>query len=76
MALEAVSYEEARNLALDYYVKRRDALPLPMRDMPRKIVANQALSFNAIIAHIQSNTEIGQWLVGEYATSMGLIIVE
>lgn len=74
MAAEAVTYEEVRELALEYYKKTRDSLPLPMRDMPRKIVASQSLSINAIIAHIESNTEIGQWLVGEYASSMGLVV--
>lgn len=71
---EAVTYEDAKKLALDYYYKSRDSLPLPMRDMPRKIVAGQSLSINAIIAHIESETEIGQWLVGEYISSLGLVV--
>lgn len=74
MAGQAVSFMEARDLTLKYYIESRDRLPLPMRDMPRKIVENQTLSINDIIAHIQSNTEIGQWLVGEYASAMELII--
>lgn len=74
MGAEAVTYEEAKRLALEYYIETRDGLPLPMRDMPRKIVASQALSINAIVAHIESNTEIGQWLVGEYASSLGILI--
>ena len=75
MATEAVTYQEAKNIALTFYKKKRIPMPLPMRDMPRKIVANQALSINDIIANIESNSDIGQWLVGEYAASMGLIIL-
>ena len=74
MAGQAVSFEEARRLTLEYYIEVRDGLPLPMRDMPRKVVANQPLSVNAIIAHIESNTDIGQWLVAEYVDGMGLIV--
>lgn len=74
MGAEAVTYEEAKRVTLTYYMEKRDRLPLPMRDMPRKIVASQSLSINAIIAHIESNTEIGQWLVGEYIASMGLVV--
>jgi len=73
---QSVTYEEARALTLEYYTKVRDSLPLPMRDMPRKVVANTALSINAIIAAIESNTEIGQWLVAEYASGMGLVVSE
>ena len=61
-------------MTLDYYYGVRDKLPLPMRDMPRKIVASQPLSVNAIIANIESETEIGQWLIGEYASSMNLTV--
>lgn len=74
MATETVTYGEARQATLEYYRQKRDSLPLPMRDMPRKIVANQSLSINAIIAHIESNTEIGQWLVGEYVSAMGMVV--
>ena len=74
MGVETITYGEARQTTLEYYREKRDSLPLPMRDMPRKIVANQSLSINAIIAHIESNTEIGQWLVGEYASSMGMVV--
>lgn len=74
MSAEAVTYEEAKEITLKYYREIRDSLPLPMRDMPRKIVAGQALSINSIIAHIESNTEIGQWIVGEYVSSMGLVV--
>lgn len=76
MATETVTYEEARALTLEYHTKVRDSLPLPMRDMPRKVVANTVLSINAIIAAIESNTEIGQWLVAEYASGMGLVVSE
>jgi len=74
MSVESVTYDEAKKITLEYYVQRRDGTPLPLRDVPRKIVANQALSLNAIIAHIESNTEIGQWLVGEYIASLGLVL--
>lgn len=74
MAVEAVSYEEAKQLTLDYYTKIRDSLPLPMRDMPRKVVENKSLSINSIIAHITSNTDIGQWLIAEYIESMGMVV--
>lgn len=76
LATETVTYEEAKQTTLAYYIAKRDSLPLPMRDMPRKIVANQSLSINAIIANIESNTEIGQWLVGEYVSSLELIVSE
>jgi len=75
MAASMVTYEEARKLTLAYYVEIRNSLPLPMRDMPRRIVANQSLSVNAIIANIESNTEIGQWLVAEYIDGMGMVVV-
>lgn len=74
MSVEAVSYEQAKQLALTFYRQTRDRTPLPMRDMPRKIVANQPLSINAIIANIESNTDVGVWLIGEYAASLGVII--
>ena len=74
MSVESVTYEQAKQITLEYYVQNRDATPLPLRDVPRKIVASQALSLNAIIAHIESNTEIGQWLVGEYLASLGLVL--
>lgn len=74
MGAEAVSYEEARELTLQYYYDRRNTMPLPLRDAPFKKVENVVLSINAVIAAIESNTEIGQWLVAEYATGMGLII--
>lgn len=76
MAVEPVSYEEARALTLKYYRDIQLSLPLPMRDMPRKVVENKALSINSIIAHIESNTDIGQWLVGEYVDSMGMVVSE
>lgn len=74
MGAETVTYGEARQATLEYYRQKRDSLPLPMRDMPRKVIENQSLSINAIIAHIESNTEIGQWLVGEYASAMEMIV--
>lgn len=74
MAGQTVTYREAREITLEYYKGIRNGLPLPMRDMPRKIVAGQSLSINAMIAHIESNTEIGQWLVGEYVSSSGLVV--
>lgn len=72
--VETVSYEEAKQLALDYWTKKRDGLPLPLRDLPRKVVRDQPLSVNDIIAHITSNTDIGVWIVGEYAGSLGMVI--
>lgn len=75
MAAEAVTYQEARDLALAFYKNKRDTMPLPLRDMPRKIVANQALSINDIIANIESGSDIGQWLVGEYAAGLGMAVL-
>ena len=73
--MSAVTLEEARSIALAFYRKERDGLSLPMRDMPRKVMANQALSINDIIANIESKSDIGDWLVGEYAASMGLVVL-
>lgn len=75
MVAQTVTYEEARKLTLAYYIELRNSLPLPMRDMPRRIVANQSLSVNAIIANIESNTDLGQWLIAEYVDGMGMAIV-
>lgn len=74
MAVEAVSYADAKTIALNYYVKRRSQMPLPMRDAPFKKVENVVLSINAVIAAIESDTDLGQWLVFEYADSMGMVI--
>lgn len=74
MGAEAVTYEEAKRLTLEYWYAERNKLPLPMRDMPRRIIAAQSLSINAIIANIESNTEIGQWLIAEYVDSMGMVV--
>lgn len=74
MAGEVYSYSEARALALAYYIQRRDGMPLPMRQMPFKKVENVVLSIAAIIAAIESDTDIGQYLVAEYADSMEWII--
>lgn len=69
-----VSFLEAKKLTLAYYVEIRNGLPLPLRDAPRKVVKNVPLSVNSIIAHIESNSDIGVWLVSEYAGGMGLTI--
>lgn len=74
MAAQIVSYADAKQLALQYYIGIRDSLPLPMRDMPRKIVANQPLSINGVIANIESDTDLGQWLIAEYVDSMGMVV--
>lgn len=74
MAVDVYSYEEAKVLTLEYYKTRRDGMALPFRDMPFKKVENVTLSINAVIANIESNTDIGQWLVAEYADSMGWLI--
>jgi len=76
MATEQVTYEEAKQITLEFYYAKRDEIPLPLRDLPRKIVAGQSLSINAMIAHIESNTEIGQWLIGEYIAGLGMVISE
>lgn len=75
MAVESYTYAEARELTLAYYIQRRDAMGLPMRDMPFKKVETVVLSINSIIANIESNTDIGQWLVAEYADSMEWVIL-
>ena len=71
---EAVTFAQARDLTLEYYIRSRDSKPLPFRDMPFKKVENVTLSINEVIAQIQSNTDLGQWLVAEYASGMGWII--
>lgn len=71
---EAVTFAQAREITLDYYINRRDGLTLPFRDMPFKKVETRTLSINEVIAHIESNTDLGQWLVAEYASGMGWIV--
>lgn len=75
MSVEAVTYDQAKQVTLTFYRQVRDRTPLPLRDMPRKVIANQPLSVNSIIANIESNTNVGIWIVGEYAASLGVIIV-
>jgi len=74
LAIETVTYADAKRIALEYYIKRRSQMPLPLRDAPFKKVENVVLSINAVIAAIESDTDLGQWLVGEYADSMGMVI--
>lgn len=71
---ETVTYATARELTLQYYTQRRDRMALPMRDMPFKKVENVVLSINEAIAQIESNTELGQWLIAEYASAMEWVI--
>ena len=72
--VEAVTFEEAKTLTLEYWYGERNKLPLPMRDMPRRIIASQSFSINAIVANIESNTDIGVWLIAEYIDSMGMVV--
>ena len=74
MGAETVTYADARTIAINYYVGRRSRMPLPLREAPFKKVENVVLSINAVIAAMESNTDIGQWLVYEYADSMGMLI--
>lgn len=74
MGVEAVTYEEAKRLTLEFWYRERDKMSLPTRDLPRRIINNQAFSVNAMIANIESNTDIGQWLVGQYISGMGMVI--
>lgn len=74
MAVETVTYADAKRIALEYYVIRRNRMPLPLRDQPFKKVENVVLSINDVIAAIESDTDYGQWLVFEYAGSMEMIV--
>jgi len=74
LGAETVTYADAKTIALNYYYGRRTKMPYPLREAPFKKVENVVLSINAAIAAIENNTDIGQWLVYEYADSMGMLI--
>lgn len=74
MGAETRTYADARTIALNYYIERRSRMPLPLREAPFKKVENVVLSINSVIAAIESNTDLGQWLVFEYADAMGMLI--